>query len=108
MRQRFGMVMALLAVNTTAAFVWYRVPALWRALIFLPVMLSATGYLQASRNTCVARAREGTVEHDDLSKTMAPADEVEASRRVASTIQRDAILLGLGAAVLAVASALIR
>ena len=62
--------------------------------------LAGVGFLQASRRTCVARAREGTFEHDDFSKTPAASDDVQRSRKVAAGINRDAALIGLGAVAL--------
>jgi len=108
MRRRFGWAMLALAIGGAAALAWARVAWPWRAVVFAPAMFSALGFLQAARNTCVARAGEGTFEHDDFSKTPAPDDEVAASRRVAGTIRRDAFLVGLAAAALALATALVR
>jgi hypothetical protein len=79
---------------------WYA-----RLFIFLPAAMAAIGFLQARRKTCVARASEGTFEHDDFSKTKAPDEDVRRSRVVAATVNRDSILIGLVAAVLAALSA---
>ncbi|HEX4461768.1 MAG TPA: hypothetical protein VIA18_27500 [Polyangia bacterium] len=76
-----------------------------RLAMFLPASLAAIGFLQASRKTCVARAGEGTFEHDDFSKTPAPDDDVRRSRAMAATINRDSLLIGVAAAVLAALSA---
>src|ERR1022692_2848511 len=81
---------ALLAAGVALHWSWYL-----RALVFLPAALSATGFLQATRHTCIARANEGTFEHDDFSTTKAAPDEVAASRAVATTIKRDAVLIGV-------------
>jgi hypothetical protein len=107
LRQRSGFIFLAISVAGAAALVaagasWY-----WRALVTVPAALSAICFLQAARNTCVARAAEGTFEHDDLSKTKAPDDEVAASRVVAAQIRRDTILIGLACGALAVASAFI-
>ncbi len=79
----------------------------WRTLVFLPAALAATGFLQASRGTCVAHAARGTFEHDDLSTTPAPEDDVAASRRVAAAIRRDAIIVGFVAATVSAATSLL-
>jgi hypothetical protein len=81
---------------------WY-----WRALLCLPAALAAVSFLQVRRNTCIARAAEGMFEHDDFSRTKAPDEDVAASRRVASTIRRDAALIGLAVGVLAALTALV-
>ncbi|HET6284672.1 MAG TPA: hypothetical protein VFH73_27190 [Polyangia bacterium] len=95
--------MASVAVLMVAAFAALGVAWYWRGLVFFPATLAAFGFLQAHRNTCVRRATEGTFEHQDLSKTTAAADEVAASRRVAAGINRDAVLLGVVSAVVAMA-----
>jgi hypothetical protein len=107
-RQRFGYQFAGLSIAAVGAGMIFRAPWIARAAVFLPAAVAATGFLQASRNTCVMRAREGTLEHDDFSTEPAPAVEVAASRRVARGITRDAILIGLGAGALAAATALLR
>ncbi len=73
--------LGLLALFIARGSAWYL-----RALVFLPAGLAAVSLLQVRRNTCVARAAEGMFEHDDFSRTPAPADDVAASRRVASGI----------------------
>jgi len=107
-RQRFGLQWAALSVAAAGAAMIFRLPWIARAAVFVPAALSATGYLQARRNTCVLRAREGTIEHDDFSTTPAPVADVAASRRVARGITRDAVLIGVGAGALAAATALVR
>jgi len=79
---------------------WY-----WRVLIGLPAALAAISLLQVRRNTCVARAAEGTFEHEDFSRTKMADADVAASRRVASGITRDAALIGVACAVLAALTA---
>jgi hypothetical protein len=106
LRRGFGVVMAMIALGMLAAFIVWHVWWPVRALVFFPMQYAGYGFFQASRNTCLARAKEGMFEHDDMSKTPAPADEVEASRRVARGIGRDSALLGLAGALVGVASAL--
>ena len=60
------------------------------------------------RNTCVLRAKEGTIERDNFSTEPAPMADVIESRRVAAGITRDAILIGVGAGALAAATSLLR
>jgi hypothetical protein len=102
-----GVVASGLTVALAIAFIVSHAAWYVRTLVFVPAALSAIGFLQASRNTCVAHARQGTFEHNDFSMTKAPADQVEASRRVASGIMRDALLLGIAAAAVAAATSLI-
>ena len=106
-RMKFGWGGAVASVALLGAGVALHWPWYVRGVVFLPAALAATGFLQASRNTCVARAAEGMFENDDFSTTKAPEDEVAASRKVASTIKRDSLLIGLAAAALACASAFV-
>jgi hypothetical protein len=107
-RRRFGYQFAGLSIAATGAGMIFRAPWIARAAVFLPAAVSAIGFMQASRNTCVLRAREGTLEHGDFSTEPAPAVDVAASRRVARGIYRDALLVGVGVGALAAATALLR
>lgn len=107
-RRRIGLQCAGLSVAATGAGLIFRAPWAARAVVFFPAAISAIGYLQASRNTCVMRARQGTLEHDDFTTEPAPAVDVAASRRVARSIYRDALLVGVAAAAIAAATALVR
>ena len=78
-----------------------------RTLVALPAMVAAAGFLQARRNTCVALAATGQREGDTGLESVT-AEESTASRRMAGTIVRDTVLVGLGAALIGVASAIIR
>ncbi len=106
-RRLVGYVGTMVGVGLFAASVAWKWPFYWRATVFIPAVLAASGFLQARRNTCVARAAEGTFENDDFSTVKAPDDEVAASRRVASGIKRDILLIGLACAAFAAASALV-
>jgi hypothetical protein len=106
-RSQVGYVAMAIALLLVGVLVALRSPWYLRALAGLPAALAAVSLLQVRRNTCVARAAEGTFEHDDFSKTPAPPDEVAASRRVASGIMRDSALIGLAVAALAAATALV-
>lgn len=95
--------LAVLVLSVVLHWAWY----VRSGAVFAPAALAATGFLQAARRTCIARAKEGTFENEDFSTKPAPADEVAASRRVAAGIRRDAILIGLAAAAVAAASTLV-
>jgi len=104
-RLRIGYIATLVSLGLLALFIargsaWYL-----RALVFVPAGLAAVSLLQVRRNTCIARAAEGTFEHDDFSRTPAPADDVAASRRVAAGIRRDSLLIALASAMLAAITA---
>lgn len=108
LRIRFGMLWLVISGVLLAALILLKAPWYCRLLLFVPTTLSAVGFLQAGRNTCIRRAAEGTFEHEDLSMTKAPDDEVAASRKVAAGIRRDMILVGLASAAIGVASVAIR
>jgi hypothetical protein len=101
-RMRFGNQWLIISVVLLVALVVLRVRWYWGLMMFVPAALSAVGFLQARRNTCVMRAKEGTFEHDDFSTIEAPADEVAQSRRVATQINRDVILIGVAGAAIGV------
>jgi hypothetical protein len=107
-RRRLGYQWAGISVAALGAGLALRAPWPVRALVLIPAMVSAIGFLQARRSSCILRAREGTLEHDDFSTERAPEAEVAASRKVAAGINRDAILIGVGAGAIAAASALVR
>jgi hypothetical protein len=101
-RMRFGNQWLVVSVALLVVLVVMRVPWYGGLALFIPVALSAVGFLQASRNTCLLRAKQGTFEHDDFSATKAPDEEVAASRAVAARINRDVILIGIAGAAIGV------
>jgi hypothetical protein len=72
-----------------------------RALIFIPASGAAVAWLQVRRNTCVSRARHGLFERDDYSTVPQSPADANASRKVAATVVRDGILIGVAAALAA-------
>ncbi len=101
-RIRFGALSAALTVVISVSMTIARVRWYWCFAVFVPAALAGVGFLQAGRKTCVARAAEGTFEHDDFSKTPAPEEDVIRSREVATRINRDSILIGLAAVALTI------
>ena len=80
----------------------------WCVSVFLPAFLAAIGFLQAGRKTCVARAAEGTFEHDDFSRTPAAEDDVVRSREVAAAIVRHSLLIGFFVVVVTIVAVRLR
>jgi hypothetical protein len=107
-RLRFGSGALVISLALLSALIGLRSAWYWRLVLFVPASLTAVGFLQARRNTCIQRASEGTFEHDDYSMTKAADEEVAASRVVAAAIRRDTILIGLVGAVIGVATVAIR
>jgi len=106
-RRRIGGAMSAAAVAFLGWSVATGAPASTRALVCLPVMAAAVGFLQVRRNTCVVLAVAGRREDGN---GMAPvsAGELRDSRRVSWTIARDALAAGALAAGLGAVTALIR
>lgn len=101
-RRNLGIVAGLIAVAMLVAAVRQDAPLPVRLLVFVPAFVSALGFLQARRGTCVALAFSGRREADCfIAASVAETDR--ASRAVGWTILRDALLVGLFAALLAVA-----
>ena len=107
-RRRFGFRWAAISAAGAGAALVFRAPWIARTAVFFPAAASAIGFLQASRNTCVLRARQGTLEHDDFTTEAAPEVDVAASRKVSVGIYRDALLVGVAAAAIAAATVLVR
>jgi hypothetical protein len=99
-RTRFSIVMAVVATVWVGVSIAMHASPWMRALGGLFVAAAVATYLQVTRNTCVAHARAGTIEHDDFSTTAAPKNENDASKKVANTILRDGALAGVFAGLL--------
>jgi hypothetical protein len=106
-RQRIGWTLVVVSVATALVLVAMDSPWQVRLLLFLPTAAAAVTLLQVTRHTCVAHAALGTFEHDDFSTTAQSQDDAAASRRVARTIYRDSLLIGLACALLAAGAALV-
>lgn len=74
-----------------------------RLIDVLPAMVAAAGFLQVRRNTCVAHAATGMRE-GNAGLEKADPNDAAASRRVALTIHRDIVLVGVAMALVDVAS----
>jgi hypothetical protein len=105
-RTRMGWATGAFSVALLGYFMARHSPMGARALVGLPAMMSAAGFLQVRRNTCVALAATGQREGDAGLET-APADEVAASRAMSRGIYRDILLTGLAAALVGVATVLL-
>ena len=107
-RRRLGQVCVALSVVLTAAAVVFRLPWYARGVVIFPAALAAVSLLQARRHTCIRRAAEGTVEHDDFSTSPAAAADAAASRRLSRGIVRDTVLWAVAVGGVAMATALAR
>ena len=104
-RRRVGYAGAILTVAMMVAFAVLHTAWYWRTSVAVPASMAAFGWLQATRNTCVAHAARGTFEQDDFSATKADDADVAASRKVAATIRRDALIVAVLSAAIGVGAA---
>jgi hypothetical protein len=100
-RTRVAAVLGVLTFVLLVGMVLTGTRAPWRLLVGLPAAAAVMTGLQVRRNTCVAHAAAGTFEHEDFSVTKVEAEFAAASRKVAGTIARDAVLVGVAVAVIA-------
>ena len=103
-RQRVGVIFVIVSLVLAAVLVALHVAWYIRLSLFFPVAAATVSLLQVRRNTCVAHAAKGTFEREDFSTTKQSEGDATASRRVAATIYRDAVLLGVAGAALAAAT----
>ena len=104
-RRNIAAGLALLSVAVFVGLVASHASAWMRLLMALPTAYAAILGLQVTRNTCLTHAAAGTFEHEDFSATKMDAALAEASRRVAASIYRDGILIGLVSGLVGFASA---
>jgi hypothetical protein len=107
-RIAIGGVGSALTALLMASLVAARARWFWSVTVFVPAFVAAIGFLQAGRKTCVARAAEGTFEHDDFSKTPAPEGDVVRSREVAAGIMRHSVLIGVAVVVVTIVAVHLR
>jgi hypothetical protein len=107
-RIRFGALNTVLAAVLATSAIVARSRWSWCLLVFVPATLAAIGYLQAGRKTCVMCAASGTFEHDDLSRTRAPDDDVLRSRELATRITRDSMIIGVAAVIATIVATRLR
>lgn len=77
----------------------------WRVLVALPVGMAALSLMQVTRHTCVMHAAHGNFEQDDFSTIRQSEADAAASRKVAASITRDALIFALVAGVVAASTA---
>jgi hypothetical protein len=106
-RKRAAQIAGLIALIALGALIYFDAPWPWRLLVGLPAAGCFVSGLQVTRNTCVAHAATGSFENEDLSLTKADEEFAAASRRVAATIWRDALLGGVLVAALSAATAFV-
>ncbi len=100
-RMQSGWVGLGVTILLWAAFVIFRVPSLWRLLLFLPAATSASGFLQAGMHFCAAFGIRGVFNFASAVGKTDTVEEVEfrvKDRRKARLIALYAALIGAAVA----------
>jgi len=86
-----------------AAFIWFDISSIWRLTLFIPAMMSATGFLQAYMHFCAYFGFASLFNFGDVGKTdsVSQAEFRAKDRRRAWQIIIYSILIGLVAAITA-------
>jgi len=99
-RKQAGWMGFIATILLWAAFIWFDVPSAWRLLLFLPAMMSATGFLQAYMHFCVYFGFASLFNFGDVGKTdsVSQAEFRSKDRSKAWQIIIYSILIGLAVA----------
>ena len=86
-----------------AAFIWFDISSIWRLTLFIPAMMSATGFLQAYMHFCAYFGFASLFNFGDVGKTdsVQQAEFRAKDRHKAWQIIIYSILIGLVAAITA-------
>jgi len=105
-RRVVGWIGLVVTLAVFAGLAWAGVDRWWRLVVFLPATISASGFLQARSRFCVGFARMSVSNFGDLGQTQAVDSEVarKADRARGARLTFYAVLIGLAAAIVAVAA----
>jgi len=103
-RRNAGWVGLALTVMVFVVLVWTGVNPWWRLLLFLPAMVSASGFLQAHHRFCAGFSRAGVFNFGALGETHEVSDQEARAqdRRRGNQISIYAAMIGAVAAIVAV------
>lgn len=95
-RKQAGWTGLIATIALWAIFVWLDVPSIWRITLFLPAMMSATGFLQAYTHFCVYFGFANLFNFGDVGKTdtVQQAEFRKKDRQKAWQIVTSSILIG--------------
>lgn len=68
-RKQAGWIGLVATIALWAIFIWFDIPSIWRLTLFLPAMMSATGFLQAYMHFCVYFGFWNLFNFGDVGKT---------------------------------------
>lgn len=102
-RKQSGWIGLIATAVLWTLFIWFDVPAAWRLTLFLPAMMSATGFLQAYMHFCAYFGFASLFNFGNVGKTdsVQQAEFRAQDRRRAWQIVIYSILIGLVASLLA-------
>ncbi len=103
MRKRAGWIGLIATAVLWALFIWFDIPSIWRLALFLPAMMSATGFLQAYMHFCAYFGFASLFNFGNVGKTdsVQQAEFRVQDRRRAWQIVIYSILIGLVVAIIA-------
>ena len=102
-RKQAGWIGLIATIVLWAIFIWFDIPSIWRLTLFLPAMMSATGFLQAYMHFCVYFGFWNLFNFGDVGKTdtVEQAEFRAKDRHKAWQIVIYAILIGIVTALIA-------
>jgi hypothetical protein len=87
-----GIVMLLIALALAAFLLHTGVTRAWRALVFIPLWMSATGFFQARYQTCVALTARGTQNMDAGEQPVSDPSTLVRMRAQAMTVHVQSVV----------------
>ena len=102
-RKRAGWIGLIATIALWVIFIWFAIPSIWRITLFLPAMMSATGFLQAYMHFCAYFGFASLFSFGDVGKTdtVQQAEFRAKDSRRAWQIIIYSILIGLAVALIA-------
>ncbi len=102
-RKRAGWIGAIAIIILWALFIWLDTPNIWRVTLFIPAMMSATGFLQAYSHFCAYFGFASLFNFGEIGKkdSVSQTEFRAKDRKKAWQIVIHSILVGLSVAGLA-------
>ena len=103
-RKQAGWIGLIATIALWAIFIWFDIPSIWRPTLFLPAMMSATGFLQAYMHFCAYFGFASLFNFGDVGKTesVSQAELRAKDKRKAWQIIIYAVLIGIAIAIISV------
>ncbi|MFA5932410.1 MAG: hypothetical protein WC793_03490 [Candidatus Paceibacterota bacterium] len=103
-RKQAGWIGLIATIALWVIFIWFDIPSIWRPTLFLPAMMSATGFLQAYMHFCAYFGFASLFNFGDVGKTdsVFQAELRAKDKRKAWQIIIYAVLIGIAIAIISV------